>query len=357
MIKVYKDSKVYVASPAAIATGGPELLHQLVFHLRNSLNIDAYMFYYPNNHPNPIHPEYKAYNNNFVREIEDNEENILIVPEIKSGLDFLEKYKKIRKIIWWLGVDNFYLSHILSSKKNFFFRRTVNKIIRTFFQKDLFDINEIVLRRLEKQKLDLRKFKIVLNADFYLVQSFHAKKHLEKIGISKEKTFYLSDYLNQDFLNIQTDISKKENIVVYNPKKGFGFTKKIIQLAPDIRFIPLINMTRQKVIETLQRAKVYIDFGNHSGKDRIPRESAILGCCVITGKRGCAAYFEDVSIPEVYKFEDKEENIKKIIEKIKDCFENFEERYKDFDYYRKVIKKEPDKFVEDMKKIFVTEGR
>jgi ribosomal protein S3AE len=39
--------------------------------------------------------------------------------------------------------------------------------------------------------------------------------------------------------------------------------------------------------------------------------------------------------------------------KIKDCFENFEERYKDFDYYRQVIKKEPEKFIEDMKNIFV----
>jgi hypothetical protein len=48
-------------------------------------------------------------------------------------------------------------------------------------------------------------------------------------------------------------------------------------------------------------------------------------------------------------------NIQKIIEKIKDCFENFEERYKDFDYYREVIKNEPQKFVEKLKKIFVKE--
>ncbi len=194
---------------------------------------------------------------------------------------------------------------------------------------------------------------MVLNSDFHLVQSFYAKEHLEKAGISKEKILYLSDYLNLDFLNIQTDLSKKENIVAYNPKKGFEFTKEIIQSALDIRFVPLINMTRQQIIETLQKAKVYIDFGNHPGKDRIPREAAILGCCVITGKRGSAAYFEDVPIPENYKFEDKEENIPKIIAKIKDCFENFEERYKDFEYYREIIKQEPQKFVEDLKKIFV----
>jgi hypothetical protein len=64
-------------------------------------------------------------------------------------------------------------------------------------------------------------------------------------------------------------------------------------------------------------------------------------------------FFEDVPIPEEYKFEDKEENIPKIIEKIEDCFENFEERNKDFDYYREVIKNEPQKFLEDLKKIFI----
>jgi len=142
-------------------------------------------------------------------------------------------------------------------------------------------------------------------------------------------------------------------MVVYNPKKGFVFTKKIISMANDIKFVPLINMSRNQVIESLQKAKVYIDFGNHPGKDRIPREAAILGCCVITGKIGSAAFFEDVPIPDEYKFEEKEENIPKIIEKIKDCFEHFEERYKDFEYYREVIRNEPQKFLEDLKKIFI----
>jgi hypothetical protein len=120
-----------------------------------------------------------------------------------------------------------------------------------------------------------------------------------------------------------------------------------------IKFVPISNMTRGEVIKTLLRAKVYIDFGHFPGPERIPKEAAILGCCVITGKRGSAAFFEDVPIPDEYKFEDREENIPKIIEKIRDCFENFEERYKDFDNYRQVIKNEPQKFVEDLRRIFV----
>ncbi|MFN3786827.1 MAG: hypothetical protein ACK4SW_00305 [Sulfurihydrogenibium azorense] len=111
-------------------------------------------------------------------------------------------------------------------------------------------------------------------------------------------------------------------------------------------------MKREEVIKTLRKAKVYIDFGFFPDPERIPKEAAMMGCCVITGKRGSAAFFEDVSIPDKYKFEDKEENIPKIVKKIKDCFENFEERYKDFDYYRQVIRNGPKRFIEDLKNIF-----
>lgn len=350
-IEIYQDTKIYVAAPANAATGGPELLHQLVYHLRKDLGIDAFVFYYPNNHPDPIPSEYKHYNVPFVREIEDKEENILIVPEVTSGIKLLHNYSTIRKVLWWLSVDNFYLSALLSSRKNFFFRRAINKLSRLFFNKPVFDIGELALKKIKKYSLQDFK-EIIEQVDFHLVQSYYAMMHLQKNNIPKNKIFYLSDYLNEDFLKINTDLSKKENIVVYNPKKGFVFTRKIIKKAPDIKFVPIVNMTRKQVIETLQRAKVYIDFGNHPGKDRIPREAAILGCCVITGMRGSAKYFEDVPIPNEYKFEDKEENIPRIIDKIRECFENYEKKTKDFESYREIIKSEPEKFIEDLKKIF-----
>lgn len=349
-IKVYPYTKVYVVAPANTATGGPELLHQLVYHFRQDLHVDAYMYYIPHNHPTPIHSEYKQYNNPFVRKIEDSRKNILIVPEVKHTIKILRDYNRIRKVIWWLSIDNFYLSMILNSKKNLFIPRAINKISNVIFKRKIFDITELAYKYVHS--MDLLIIPEIKQADFHLAQSHYAMEHLKEKGVSEESIFYLSDYLNKSFLETKTDISQKEDIVVFNPKKKFSFTNKIIKYAPDLKFIPLIKMTREEVVKTLQRAKVYIDFGNHPGKDRIPREAAILGTCVITGKRGSVRYFEDVPIPEKYKFEDKEENISTIIEKIKDCFVTFEERYEDFDYYKKIIKNEPKNFVEDMKKIF-----
>ena len=360
MIEIFPETKIYVACPANTATGGPESLHQLAYHLINDLGIKAYIYYYnfdSNRFKTPVHPEYEFYKVPYItnkQDLEDDNKNILIVPEILSGILQLYEYRNIRKVIWWLSVDNFYLSFIFNSKKNYFLGRVINKISKKIFNKIIFDIPELALKKINSLKLPFEIQNLIKNSNFYLVQGFYALDHIKnKLELPENKTIYLSAYLNPEFLKIQTDLSKKENIVAYNPKKGFSFTKKIISSAKDIKFVPLINMSREEVIKTLQKAKVYIDFGYHPGKDRLPREAAILGCCVITGKRGSAAFFEDVPIPDEYKFEDREENIPKIIEKIRDCFENFEERYKDFDYYRQVIKNEPQKFVEDLRKIFV----
>jgi hypothetical protein len=339
MIEIYKNTKIFVACPANVSTGGPELLHQLAYHLRKDLSIDAYMYYYnfdENKFKNPVHGGYEKYDNPFVtklNEIEDSKKNIIIVPEIQEGINLLQHFKNIRKGVWFLSVDNYYLSKV--------------------YEKILFlDFNKLDLLSNKIEKLAIKfpyeKDPLLKLADFYLFQSYYAIDHFKNL----EHKYYLSDYLNKDFLKIETDLSNKEDIVAFNPKKGFSFTKKIISSAKDIKFVPLINMSRDDVIKTLQKAKVYIDFGNHPGKDRLPREAAVLCCCVITGTRGSAAFFEDVPIPNEYKFEDREENIPKIIDKIKECFENYEERYKDFEHYREVIKNEPQRFVEDLKKIF-----
>lgn len=354
-VEIYFNTKIYIACPANTATGGPELLHQLGFHLINDLNITAFIYYYNfdnSKFKTPVHPEYEFYNVPYVLEIsekEDIEENILIVPEILSGLSLLPKYKNLRKGVWFLSVDNYYFSRI--TRKDFFFQKALNKILRLLGKPPLYDIHlENNLNKLAK-KYDYRQDNLLKLADFYMTNSYRGMKWFKEL----KPLYYLPDYyVNIEFIkeSLRIKSNEKENFVAYNPKKGYSYTAKIINFDKEIKFVPIINMTRREVIELLKKSKVYIDFGNFPGPERIPKEAAILGCCVITGKRGSAAFFDDVPIPDEYKFEDRKENIPKIIEKIKDCFENYQKRYKDFDYYRQIIQNGPQKFIEDLKKIF-----
>ncbi|MBQ2559925.1 MAG: hypothetical protein II565_05000, partial [Fibrobacter sp.] len=116
----------------------------------------------------------------------------------------------------------------------------------------------------------------------------------------------------------------------------------------------LQNMTTEQVKETLLHSKVYIDFGNHPGKDRFPREAAMCGCCVITGKRGSAKFFEDVPIDNEFKYDESAKTIPLIISKIRECLNNYETESSKFNGYREFIKGEYQTFQDDVKSIFIS---
>ena len=328
-MKIDKQTTVYIPAPAHHATGGPELLHQLA-HALIGLGINAVMYYIPNEHPDPVHPAYVGYAVPFAREIVDDPDNVLIVPEVSAK--FLDGFLQIQKVLWWLSVDNYYCydNHgrfrVQKKKINDFLNRF------GFFNPLFFD----------------SKLKTI---DLHLVQSYYAKAFLERRGI--RNIAYLSDYLNDDFLSIETPPEMKEDIVAYNPSKGYEFTKQIIAYDETLTFVPIQNMTREEVVQLLQRAKVYIDFGNHPGKDRIPREAAMLNCCVITGRKGAANYPEDLPIQEQYKFFDQQENLPGIVDMIRRCVEDFESEVKNFAGYKNKITNEKNVFMTDVKKIFV----
>lgn len=323
---INQATQFYIVAPANLATGGPELLHQLAYKLKQK-GKNVSMFYIPTNQPNPVHENYKQYGLEFVREINDHEQNVIIIPETKTQL--LNEYKKTKKIVWWLSVDNHFLW--LDGFKG--------------------KTNRILLNRVGLQAYLFFNKKLIKSADFHLVQSEYAKDYLSKRGFNNIGC--LSDYLHESFLEVETSIDLKENIVAYNPKKGINFTKKLIRCSPDIKFVAIEGMTRNEVIKLLQRSKVYIDFGFHPGKDRIPREAAFLKCCVITNKRGSAKFSKDVPIKSEYKFDENDGNLTLIKDKINECFINFKSNVEKFENYRREIMRQETKFDEQVKEYFL----
>jgi len=325
MLNAINDkTKFYIAAPSNFATGGPELLHQLAYKLKSE-GKDVKMYYSPPNHPAPIHENYLEYQLDFVTIVEDDVNNILVVPETMIYL--LEGYKKTKTSIWWLSVDNYFLSiRYIRGLINRFLLGIMGSQDYLFFNKKLMFV------------------------DYHLVQCKYAEQTLKNYGI--KSIMHLGDYLHKSFLDKETNVNKKENIVVYNPKKGLRITQKLIKHASHIKFVPIENMTREEVVALLQRAKVYIDFGFHPGKDRIPREAAYLECCVITNKRGAAFYQEDVPIMEEFKFNEKELSLKLLSQKIDDCFVNYDHNSSKFSSYRDEIRNQESEFGCQIKSIF-----
>lgn len=317
--------KIYIISPTSIATGGTELLQQLCYIL-NKNSIVATMFYTETFYGSAVEKVFDEYQNPYVEQLQDNEDNILVVPE--THIDVAKQYVKSMKYFWWLSVDNYYGS----GKKRFDAIHSIYYAIKDITNKKMF------------------------NNSIHLVQSKYASDYLElEKNILPSKIYYLSDYLNCKYLNESTYVSqnRRTNRVLYNPRKGFSFTSKIIQATEnEFEWFPLQGLTKDQMIEVMETSKVYIDFGNHPGKDRIPREAAISGCCIITGKRGAAQNSDDIPIPDSYKFDDDVKQIKLIVAKIHECIDEFEVCKSDFDEYRNKILQEKEVFEKSAIKIF-----
>lgn len=337
------DSKIYIFCPAGLVTGGAELLHQLCDFLNNSFK-KAFMVYYGDK-THSIPEDYKKYNISTceMNEIIDENFNLLVCPEVKLVL--LNNFKNIRSIVWWMSVDNYYTS----LQANF---------IITFYYHLKFGFMVAIKGMLKKiifmkkyRTYSISKLRKNYNILYHAYQSEYANNFLHKHGI--HNTVSLSDYINPEYIFDINTVNCKENFIVYNPQKGYKFTKKLIKSAPDLNWIPLKNMTRSQVKETMLKSRLYIDFGNFPGKDRMPREAAMCGCCILTGTSGAAAYHEDLCIDgDKYKIPQKRKNIPIIIKRIREILKNYNNEFQNFSEYRNIINNEKNIFFEDCKKIF-----
>ncbi len=297
MKKAYKN--IYILTPNGAETGGVEALFQLA-HAINLLKGNASSVFHPNA-KDTIQETYKNYKIKRSKTIADSEENLLIVPEIWT--EYLDSYKKINKAIWWLSIDN-----------NF----------GTF-------------------------------ADFsnssigHFSQSHYAYNYLKEKGCNS--VFNLFDYLKDDFFGHISYDTPKQDIVCFNPKKGLEFTNKIMALLPDVKFVPIENMSSNEVIKLLKSSKVYIDFGHHPGKDRIPREAVLFYNCILTSNLGAAQNDIDIPISKNYKFE--EYQLPEIASKIRECLSNHNILKHDFDSYRKQIWNQKEEFYNQIRQLFL----
>jgi hypothetical protein len=301
-------------------TGGPELLHQLVDALR-ALGHDAYVAYYPFEEGFECPEVYKKYNAPQIS-FSDDSDAFYIVPE--SATWILKRLSHTNAAVWWLSVDNYFIRKHQSMLRDLYLR-----------YKSLF--------RCRLPLSTLRRYK-------HFVQSKYAEQFLANAGIP---SMPLSDYLSTEHLVQRNQDGPRRDIVVYNPKKGQKQTLKLLQSNPDIEFVPIKDMTPRQVADLLASAKIYIDFGHHPGKDRPPREAAMAGCCVVTGRRGSATYYEDVPISDMYKLDDETtEYIRTFRPLAESIFADYQQHSKQFDYYRKKILNEPVIFEQQLESIF-----
>ena len=294
--------KIYIACLKNLVTGGIELLHQLCHELDSYEDTDAYIWF--EDGKDAYIPDcYKEYGNRFVVDGNPDKDIVLIFPEVWVSKTFYPKYAEHQKVIYFMSVD-YYVANI---PKNLYLK----------FPKDT----------------------------IFMVQSWFAYWYLQGKGI---ESIYVTDYLNDEYMN--ADLSKpRKRQILYNPKKGLEITKQIMAELPDEKFIPIENMTVAEIKSLMEESMLYIDFGNHPGKDRIPREAAMCGCCVITNTEG-SAYYVDVSTP--FKIDMKTEgSLGRVVKQIETCLDDYNYFKDTLKAYRELIRQEKTQFKEGVRKL------
>lgn len=283
----------YIITPSNYVTGGIEAEYQLCDSI-NKQGGNAYLLFV-NGKNLSVPDEYSHYDAPSVYQI-DNEDGVIVFPEVYANVALDESISGYTRIIWWLSVDN----------------------ARSQF--DFSSDNDII----------------------HCYQSEYARMFLLENGA--KRTAPLFDYLNDKYL-CNEEIKDKSDMVCYSIK-GAEFAESISSKI-NAKMVMLKDMSRDEVIDTLLRSKVFIDFGNHPGKDRIPREAAILMNCVITNKKGSAKNSIDVRIPDSYKIDCDSDAISVINE----CVKNYDSKKSDFDDYRSAIMSEKEEFFYQVKNL------
>jgi hypothetical protein len=301
------DAAIYVICPAKVVTGGPELLHQFVNVLRSE-GREAYIAYTPLGKRWETPPPYQRYACPVVTEIPDDANTVVVAPETFTRE--LYRFRRARHVIWWMSVNNY------------------DRGLRRFVLTDIPDPSTAL----------------------HLFQCAYAREFVrDRFGM---EGWMLSDYLAMEYFE-SFGMGARRNAVAFNPSKGYTFTKKLVAACPGIDFVRLEKMTRTEMRDTLDSCKVYVDFGEHPGKDRIPREAAIRGAVIIVGLKGSARFDEDVPLAPRYKIEPGPDAVGRVRELLLEVLANYEQHHAAQEQYRARIAGEKALFREQLRAIFV----
>lgn len=319
------NKTIYIFCPANRETGGPEALHQLRYYME-VVNLNAFLVYLDvKKDLEPTPGRYKIYEPKFknIEDVIDIESNIIIVPE--SNTILLRNYSYMRKCIWWLSVS--FYDHLPP-------QRNIRNAVKVF---------------LGIRDKEIRPPGYPIKDCLNLCASKYTYEFLKKQRVKGLK--FLIEPISKQFLDYQpTDNPQRDNVILYNPSKPSKIMTQLLEY-DGFQFKPLRGYTPTELIDVYCRAKLYIDFGDFGGPERIPKEAVFFGCSILVGRKNAAKNDFDVAISDKFKIK-KYNNLEVVKKNIKYMLDNYETNVSDFEFFREKIKNLEINFKKQIEEIF-----
>lgn len=320
--------KLVIFCPESI-TGGPEALHQLSASANeqgipattaysgehSSIRVTSESLLCDTNAPEEFVKRYERYKPITSERISLDKETICIFPEILAGRAF--SWPQSQGAIWWLSVDNFERTH-----PNLLNKTTLRSLLR----------DESII---------------------HLYQSHYARKYLEDNGA--RSVYPLYDYTSCCYSQESPESFSNTKAIdfAFFPRKGAELAKHFLSTGGDqLTRVPIQGMNEDQVKNALASSRIYIDFGHHPGKDRVPREAACMGNIIFLHEKGAACFFEDHPLHSDYIFTTRDVENGNLIERVNKALAEPAIHFERQSYYRQRIKMEKTEFDWQVKTIF-----
>lgn len=278
-----------VFCPVGKRTGGPEALHQFVDSLVNQGFEAALCYVSPSDGSDgEIREKLQAYAN-YAGEVlapsELGDDDHLVFPETMAHI--ASQYGRNQFSIWWLSINNYDGSLTMLAKPTDL--RSRCRALRVLVTKP---------RKFMSARYALDRSTLHLTQSEYAYQFLQSRlRGVIVLPLSDYTT--LSEPVDRESVG---DISHHQTLIVTNGSKGRLQRKMFSLLNPDVVIKPLVGLSMEQIRSALQVADVYVDFGHQPGKDRLPREAALLDCLVFVRKKGAGLNDIDVPILDEFKF-------------------------------------------------------
>lgn len=310
---------------SSIITGGTEALHQLAFTI-NNLGGNAKIAYFDggancnivdniltcSNPPITSLVAYEKYHPVIFDKLDITNQTLLIFPEIVIPFVMGNNFSKVA--IWWLSIDN---AFIFNSNLKY-----------DSYKKKLFGKEGLI--------------------NFY--QSEYAKLFL--IENNAQIVIPLFDYINPTFTEQRPTTADSKKFISIFPKKGKEIADIFLSNAKDINFKLIQDMSADEVALTLKESIIYIDFGHHPGKDRVPRESIASDAIVFVNKQGAASNYSDYPLDDYFKFSLDDIQSGLLLEKIYSALKNPSAYLSRQTYFKQKVALEKSEFEHQVKSFF-----
>lgn len=191
-------------------------------------------------------------------------------------------------------------------------------LCQTFSKDDLLIFPEIyfeLLQTLQNQGykntvlwwLSWQKFPIEKIEQLDFAKNLHASTHIfqSEYARAQAQVFGYDGLLVSDY-TVDTDIKPVDWVertydICYLPRKAIGADALINEINSHYNVAKLDGLSSEETLEIVANSRIFIDFGTHPGKDRIPREATMLNCIPIIRNAGAAKVLQDVPIPDYLK--------------------------------------------------------